>query len=221
MREILQKQIREKDAMIDTLLQQLNPKPSLCTPLTLVSSRLALTESQRAAYRDVLSYFEKVQSGARADGKEKIDVSVLEDGYDEGLDSDGEGNHADIPDTPNAPQPHLLPGGSAPAGLLASLALDSDRATSSPPSSDVPSKDDEETKDLKIEKGIGSKKYFQPGKISILRQLNAISIPLTPHVLGPSANLDLRRLIIERQAAPEILLSGLVSYEDVPILFDL
>ena len=39
--------------------------------------------------------------------------------------------------------------------------------------------------------------------------------------LGPSANLDLRRLIIERQAAPDILLSGLVTYDDVGKLFDL
>lgn len=157
MREILQKQIREKDAMIDTLLQQLNPKPSLCTPLTLVPSRLALTDSQRAAYRDVLSWFEKVQSGVRVDGKEKIDVSVLEDGYDEGLDSDNEGNSSDAHDALPAPQPHLLPGGSAPAGLLASAALYSDSAIASPPSP-------EETRDLKVEKGIGSKTYFQPGE---------------------------------------------------------
>ena len=38
---------------------------------------------------------------------------------------------------------------------------------------------------------------------------------------GPSANLDLRRLIIERQAAPDILLSGLITYDDVGKLFDL
>ena len=38
---------------------------------------------------------------------------------------------------------------------------------------------------------------------------------------GPSSNLDLRRLIIERQAAPDILLSGLVTNEDVPKLFDM
>ena len=41
------------------------------------------------------------------------------------------------------------------------------------------------------------------------------------YAVGPAANLELRRLIIERQAAPEILLSGLVTYEDIPVLFDL
>lgn len=218
MREILQKQIREKDAMIDTLLQQLNPKPSLCTPLTLVPSRLALTDSQRAAYHDVLSWFEKVQSGARVDGKEKIDVSLLEDGYDEGLDSDNEGNSPDVHDNLPAPQPHLLPGGSAPAGLLASAALDSDSAIASPPSPEMSLKQEEETQDLKVEKGIGSKTYFQPGEfLQLMEDATIIYIALS----GPSANLDLRRLIIERQAAPEIILSGLVSYEDIPILFDL
>lgn len=165
MREILQKQIREKDAMIDSLLQQLNPKPSLCTPLTIVPSRLTLTDSQRATYRDVLSWFEKVQSGGKADGKDKIDVSVLEDGYDEGLDSDNEGNTPLVSDAPSAQQPHLLPGGSAPAGLLASAVLDSDRVTASPPSTKIQLKQEGETEDLKVEKGIGSKKYFQPGML--------------------------------------------------------
>ena len=38
---------------------------------------------------------------------------------------------------------------------------------------------------------------------------------------GPHANLQLRRLIVERQAAPDILLSGLVTPEDVTILFEM
>ena len=38
---------------------------------------------------------------------------------------------------------------------------------------------------------------------------------------GPQANLQLRRLIVERQAAPDILLSGLVTPEDVTALFEM
>ena len=38
---------------------------------------------------------------------------------------------------------------------------------------------------------------------------------------GPQTNLQLRRLIVERQAAPEILLSGLVTPEDVAVLFEM
>ena len=40
-------------------------------------------------------------------------------------------------------------------------------------------------------------------------------------LLGPSSNLDLRRLIVERQAAPDILLSGLINNDDVGKLFDM
>lgn len=39
--------------------------------------------------------------------------------------------------------------------------------------------------------------------------------------LGPQSNLQLRRLIVERQAAPDILLSGLVTPEDVTALFEM
>lgn len=38
---------------------------------------------------------------------------------------------------------------------------------------------------------------------------------------GPFANLDLRRLIVERQAAPDIILSGLITNDDVGPLFDM
>lgn len=204
MREILQKQIREKDAMIDSLLFQVNPKPSLSTPLTIVPSRLALSDTQRIVYRDVLTWFEKAQSGTRGDGREKIDVSALEDGYEEGLDSDDEVNHDASQDTDAcaaalARQLRFLPGPSAPAGLLVSAVLDSTQFEEAP-SLSAGSEEGEELQDLKVEQGIGSKLYFQP---------------------GPSANLDLRRLIIERQAAPDILLSGLVTYDDAIILFQL
>ena len=40
-------------------------------------------------------------------------------------------------------------------------------------------------------------------------------------ILGPSANLELRRLIVERQAGPDILLSGLITYDDASKLFDM
>ncbi|KAI0073211.1 hypothetical protein K474DRAFT_1603752 [Panus rudis PR-1116 ss-1] len=204
MREVLQKQIREKDSMIDNLLQQINPTPSLATPLSIVPSRLALTEAQREQYRDVLSWFEKAQSGVKGDLREKIDVSPLEEGYEEGADSDDEGSQdSNCPDACAAAlarQLRFLPGESAPAGLLVSAVLDSTKKKQSTEQTSA-RQDDDDNQDLRIEAGIGSKNYFQPA--------------------GPSANLDLRRLIIERQAAPEILLSGLVTYDDVPILFQL
>lgn len=38
---------------------------------------------------------------------------------------------------------------------------------------------------------------------------------------GPATNLELRRLIVERQAAPDILLSGLVTPDDAAALFQM
>ena len=38
---------------------------------------------------------------------------------------------------------------------------------------------------------------------------------------GPQANLQLRRLIVERQSPPDILLSGLVTPDDVTVLFEM
>lgn len=37
--------------------------------------------------------------------------------------------------------------------------------------------------------------------------------------IGPYADLDLRRIIIEREQVPEILSSGLISFDDAKALF--
>ncbi|THH33350.1 hypothetical protein EUX98_g804 [Antrodiella citrinella] len=202
LREVLQKQIREKDAQIDELLSQMNPTPSLATPLSIIPSRLALTDSQRFTYRDALAWLEKAQSCSKSDMKAKIDVSFLEDGSDSDLDSDDNMSLDDDLQSSSSSSTQFtsLPGASAPAGVLAAVALESRHRAHA--TTDMPPHLEglEPSQDLKIEGGIGSKAYFQP---------------------GPSANLDLRRLIIERQAAPDILLSGLVTCEDVGILFDL
>ena len=79
----LRQQIREKDAMIDNLLSQVNPGPTMPTPLTLVPARLPLSQKERGEYRDVLAYLERAaqQAGQRCagDGRAKFDISALED----------------------------------------------------------------------------------------------------------------------------------------------
>ena len=79
----LRQQIREKDAMIDNLLSQVNPGPTMATPLTLVPARLPLSQKERGEYRDVLTYLERAaqQAGTRfmGDGRAKFDISALED----------------------------------------------------------------------------------------------------------------------------------------------
>ena len=81
-RMVLRQQIREKDAMIDNLLNRVNPGPTMATPLTLVPARLPLSAKERAEYRDVLTYLERAaqQAGQRfmGDGRTKFDISALE-----------------------------------------------------------------------------------------------------------------------------------------------
>ncbi|KAI0794903.1 hypothetical protein C8Q75DRAFT_803748 [Abortiporus biennis] len=202
--EILRKQIKEKDAMIDDLLHRLNPTPSLATPLSLNLSRLALTASQRVKHRDVLAWFERPQNKIKScrELKSKVKLAGLqpddEDNFSDDEDSDTAGGSgspaAEELDEPTVTHRLTLPEASAPAGLLASTVIHSrQRSVSVDPGSD----EDEEV-DMSTERGVGSRTYFDP---------------------GPSSNPEMRRLIIERQAAPDILLCGLVSLDEVDELF--
>lgn len=198
----------------------MNPTPSLATPLSIIPSRLALTDSQRFVYRDALAWLEKAQSCSKSDLKAKIDVSFLEpDGSDSDVESEDNMSLDGDAHCSSKPSTHFtsLPGASAPAGVLAAAALESSHRRRSPMPVSPHPEGTEDSQDLKVEAGIGCKTYFQPGMCFVLLMGQRFD-----HILaGPSANLDLRRLIIERQAAPDILLSGLVTYEDVGILFDL
>ncbi|KAJ3537444.1 hypothetical protein NM688_g6690 [Phlebia brevispora] len=86
--------------------------------------------------------------------------------------------------------------------MVAKAALETRSRSRVPsPATSVQGRTDSEGEDVAAaEAGIGNLSYFEP---------------------GPSSNLDLRRLIIERQAAPDILLSGLVTNEDVSKLFQI
>ena len=169
MRDILRKQIREKDEMIDQLLSRLNPSPSLATPLTIVPSKLALTPAQRLTHQNVLSWLDKHRTGSKAvgDPKSKVDVSALEDepvSEDEGEDDSEDGDL--VEDEATAVllrQLDFTPAGPAPAGILASAALSCSRHES--PTSSSSKGPDEDSRELRIEGGIGSKSYFAPGTI--------------------------------------------------------
>ena len=168
-REILRKQIREKDAMIDNLLAKLNPAAPSNTPLSLNVSRLALSPEQRTAYRDVLAYFEKSQ-GVKTPEK-KIDVSSLDDDseYDSDSDSgDAEGEGEDSSST--FCQPHI-PSKCAPAGLLAKAALETrSRSRMSSPVTSAHGRSESEpgSEDIAaIEAGIGNLSYFEPGMSAV------------------------------------------------------
>ncbi|OBZ74264.1 Protein priB [Grifola frondosa] len=209
MRMVLRQQIREKDAMIDTLLNQVNPGPVMATPLSLVPSRLPLTTEERSAYRDVLTYLERLtaQNSARfmGEGRAKFDISALEDVSEESGESDDEApdgvtspRRASSPRVGITHQVDTLLEASAPTGMLASASLQHSRATAK--STVESTSDGASSHNSSAEGGIASETYFLP---------------------GPSSNLELRRLIVERQAAPDILLSGLVTPDDVAKLFQI
>ncbi|KAI0369514.1 hypothetical protein BV20DRAFT_1078089, partial [Pilatotrama ljubarskyi] len=210
MRVVLQQQIREKNAMIDKVLTQVNPGPTMPTPLTLVPARLPLTEDERNKYRDVLAYLERTatQAGARigGDGRPKFDISALEDPSE--VDSESEEEMEGV----TSPKRAVSPKGetqamdtvlefAAPTGMMAIAALET-RSTAAKGSVATESSASEggSSHQSGPDGGIASETYFLP---------------------GPFTNLELRRLIVERQAAPDILLSGLVTPDDAAALFQI
>ncbi|KAI0772374.1 hypothetical protein BD413DRAFT_603880 [Trametes elegans] len=207
MRVVLQQRIREKNAEIDKVLSKVNPGPTMPTPLTLVPARLPLSEEERTKYRDVLAYLERTatQAGQRigGDNRPKFDISALEDPSEAESDSDEEmvegvvsPSRAVSPKGDHRPMDTILEV-AAPTGLMAIAALETLNTTGK---SIADSSSSESSHKSIPEGGIASETYFLPGSYT---------------------NLELRRLIVERQAAPEILLSGLVTPEDVQALFDM
>ncbi|KAI0686308.1 hypothetical protein BC835DRAFT_1420504 [Cytidiella melzeri] len=202
MRDILRKKIREKDSMIDSLLARLNPTSATATPLSIAPSRMALTPEQRTIYRDILAYYEKGQGSCKSacEGFRRFDLSTLEEDSDYDSDSEESTGLEDLQESTSALHIHPLPAAEAPSGLVAKTALES-RVGSPASAREHGSSEGSQIEAISVqEEGIGNLAYFEP---------------------GPSSNLDIRRLIVERQAAPDILLSGLITNEDVGKLFDI
>ncbi|CAE6492966.1 unnamed protein product, partial [Rhizoctonia solani] len=88
---------------------------------------------------------------------------------------------------------HSIPDGTSPVGLIAKLSL---RANREKLGSDAGMTGDAEEEDKWV--GVGNMTYFEA---------------------GPSANPELRRMIIERQMPPEILTHGIIKPKEVEILF--
>ena len=111
--------------------------------------------------------------------------------------------------TPQSPRVSALPEEDAPLGFLATFSSQwnrLNRRSPSPLGTDV------------FE--IGNKRYFQPSEFLAGPHLS-ISIPYLRMNSGPYTDLNLRRIVIEREAVPEILISGLISPQEARELFDL
>ncbi|KAI0633110.1 hypothetical protein C8Q77DRAFT_871216 [Trametes polyzona] len=207
MRVVLQQQIREKNAMIDKVLSQVNPGPTMPTPLTLVPARLPLSDEERNKYRDVLAYLERstTQAAARigGDGRPKFDISALEDPSEVDSESEDEMEGVTSPGRAVSPKSDSRPMDTvlevaAPTGIMALAALETRNITSKGTVTESSASDN--SHGSVHDGGISNESYWLP---------------------GPATNLELRRLIVERQAAPDILLSGLVTPEDSYALFQI
>lgn len=159
--------------MIDTLLAKLNPASSTSTPLSINPSRLALTQTQRTQYRDVLMYLDKAQNAAKLSSgdsstRAKIDVSALDEEYEYDEESDDEGSGGsgadDLQQSTSSLHIHPLPQKFAPAGILASTTLESRSRLSSPVSGrDPTSSEGEPSQEDTTNDGFANSAYFQPG----------------------------------------------------------
>ena len=107
--------------------------------------------------------------------------------------------------TPASPRIAALPESTAPLGFLASFSSYCRRSTS-PLGTDV--------------FGIANKRYFHPSRSRTITFQKSVARILTDE-LGPYSDLNLRRIVVEREAVPEILISGLITPQEARDLFDM
>ncbi|KAH7322256.1 hypothetical protein B0J17DRAFT_684162 [Rhizoctonia solani] len=235
-RELMMREIASKDQLIDSLLRQIH-NPAMRTPINwppTVPAPQQSANNDRPPDRDVLAWIEsirqhkpptptgsidagsahqaQVQVQAQAPGHIRAVSEPLARPASEHPDDDavsfGESasnvkdKDADRPRTPIELRQdsvelgetlHSIPDGTSPVGLIAKLSL---RANRDKRGSDAGMTGDAEEEDKWV--GVGNMTYFEA---------------------GPSANPELRRMIIERQMPPEILTHGIIKPKEVEILF--
>ncbi|KAI0311245.1 hypothetical protein OF83DRAFT_1177779 [Amylostereum chailletii] len=192
-REQLLRQIRAKNEAINEHLESLEHS-ALTTPLSLVPSLLPLSAREREIYREVLTWLEKRPAPQRTVERSYalIDTSELED-YPS--DEDDEDVLMDDP---------------------------------SPPSSAVSVRSSSRRSQFDEAAPLGlfskaSNKFGRASPLSSTMSASGLGIanPLLFKSKGPYSDLNLRRIIVERELVPEILLSGLVSTQEAKILFEI
>ncbi|EJF62017.1 hypothetical protein DICSQDRAFT_169593 [Dichomitus squalens LYAD-421 SS1] len=209
-REYLLAQIRQKNAIIESLLKQIH-NPYLATPMSIASYRMATSPTDQNN-QNVLAWLDRLQASVQAAGTSaglnafKMDSRA--EGHS-GSDSDDDGGDGaageatergsvgqaedDEPLKDAEDRPTALPNEAVPIGLIAGLALDnkSKRKKKTP----AKPKDGESSDD---DVGVACETFFDP---------------------GPAFNLGLRATMIESVSPPEILVHGLVTPDDVEKLF--
>ncbi|KEP47283.1 fungal specific transcription factor domain protein [Rhizoctonia solani 123E] len=227
-RELMMREIASKDQLIDSLLRQIH-NPAMRTPINWPPTVPAPQQSSnpdRPPDRDVVAWIESIrqykpptptgsidarnnnhnQGHTRAASEPVASLSNVQPDDDAVSFGESASNVKDKdaarPVTPAELRQdsaelddklHSIPDGTSPVGLIAKLSL---RANRDKRGSDAGMTGDAEEEDKWV--GVGNMTYFEA---------------------GPSANPELRRMIIERQMPPEILTHGIIKPNEVEILF--
>ncbi|KAF7318088.1 hypothetical protein HMN09_00316700 [Mycena chlorophos] len=217
-REYLLAQIRQKDAIIESLLKQLH-NPYIATPLSIASYRMATSPSD-TANRNIIAWLDRLQASVRSgqplesttssaatfaalsrDASATLDsvANGAAGGSIDGSEDGGDGS-ARNDDDDDGENEHALPDASVPIGLIAKLSLSSNKEKkgTKAPENGVAKEEEDDLDDDNV--GVANASYFRP---------------------GPSTDLSMRAQLIEQHSPPEILIHGLVVPEDVDKLFDI
>ncbi|KAI0738159.1 hypothetical protein C8Q80DRAFT_1222509 [Daedaleopsis nitida] len=208
-REYLLAQIRQKNAIIESLLKQIH-NPYLATPMSIASYRMATSPTDQNN-QNVLAWLDRLQASvqtagasagagafkmdSRADGSDESDEEQTQEAAaGEPTERGSVGQPEDDEPLKDAEdRPTALPNEAVPIGLLANLALE----TKSKRKKKAPAKPkDGESSDDDV--GVACETFFDP---------------------GPAFNLGMRATMIESVSPPEILVHGLVTPDDVEKLF--
>lgn len=224
-REYLLAQIRQKDAIIESLLKQLH-NPYIATPLSIASYRMATSPSDQDN-KNILAWLDRLQSSVRDAGGKAGSRAFKFDERDKEEESDGdsEGNggltHAQrfglvaVDADEDSPEPpghgnnrdgedddivqSSLPDTHVPLGLIANLSLSNNpKATGMGKKAEAQDVLGEDIDDDNV--GVANATYFMP---------------------GPATDLDIRAMLIEQHSPPEILVHGLVTPDEVDKLFEI
>ncbi|KAJ6552076.1 hypothetical protein DFH09DRAFT_601358 [Mycena vulgaris] len=217
-REYLLAQIRQKDAIIESLLKQLH-NPYIATPLSIASYRMATSPSD-TTNRNILAWLDRLQASVRAGSvsasaptfggspapqfsaasfnSTNPNFAVSNPAFEESPDEDGE-EEDDGEDDDEEGDSGALPDATVPLGLIANLSLNN-RGSRERRAGEGGAREEEldELDDDNV--GVANAAYFMP---------------------GPATDLGMRAQLIEQHSPPEILIHGLVVPEDVDKLFEI
>ncbi|KAJ7486494.1 hypothetical protein FB451DRAFT_1337421 [Mycena latifolia] len=212
--EYLLAQIRQKDAIIESLLKQLH-NPYIATPLSIASYRMATSPSDTTNH-NILAWLDQLRASVRAGSAPTAGAGpssdarafsaasfkstnpnfasnpAFEDSPDEDAGEDG-GDDGEEGESSSA-----LPDARVPLGLIANLSLSNRRSRERRTGEGGREEELEELDDDNV--GVANAAYFMP---------------------GPATDLGMRAHLIEQHGPPEILMHGLVVPEDVDKLFEI